>query len=96
MSFLSVVHFRIQPQIEALLDQVEGEEIPPDIAAQLFPLRSRRKKLAGFCLFFVIMLVMLGLQVFGTFDPLLIGVLTVVAALFAWRVYKTNIPYGWV
>lgn len=96
MSFLSIVHFGIQPRIEALLDQVRGEEIPPDIAAQLLPLRSRRKKLAGFCLFFVIMLVMLGLQVFGPFPPLHIGVLTVLAALFAWRVYKTYIPYGWV
>ncbi len=96
MSFLSIVHFGIQPRIEALLDQVQGEEIPPDIAAQLLPLRSRRKKLAGFCLFFVIMLVMLGIQVFGPFPPLHIGMLTVLAALFAWRVYKTNIPYGWV
>ena len=49
MSFLSIVHFGVQPRIEALLDQVEGEYIPADIAAELLPLRSRRKKLAGFC-----------------------------------------------
>ena len=56
---LSYVHFRIQPRIEAVLAQVQGEEIPPALAEQLLPWRSRRKKLAGFCLFFVITLVLL-------------------------------------
>ncbi len=93
---LSYVHFRIQPRIEAVLAQVQGEEIPSALVAQLLPWRSRRKKLAGFCLFFVITLVLLGLQVFVRFHPLLTGLLIVLAAVFSWRVYKTNIPYGWV
>ena len=93
---LSYVHFRIQPRIEAVLAQVQGEEIPSALAEQLLPWRSRRKKLAGFCLFFVITLVLLGLQVFVRFHPLLTGLLLVLAAVFSWRVYKTSIPYGWV
>ena len=93
---LSYVHFGIQPRIEALLAQVEGGEIPPAIADQLLPWRSRRKKLAGFCLFFVITLVLLGLQVFVRFDLALTGLLILLAAVFSWRVYKTNIPYGWL
>lgn len=93
---LSYVHFRIQPRIEALLAQVQGEEIPTALAAELLPWRSRRKKLAGFCLFFVISLVLLGLQVFARFHPFLTGLLLSLAAVFSWRVYKTNIPYGWV
>jgi hypothetical protein len=93
---LSYVHFGIQPRIEALLAQVEGGEIPPAIAGQLLPWRSRRKKLAGFCLFFVITLVLLGLQVFVRFDLTLTGLLILLAAVFSWRVYKTNIPYGWL
>lgn len=93
---LSYVHFGIQPRIEALLAQVQGQEIPPGIAEQLIPWRSRRKKLAGFCLFFVITLVLLGLQVFVRFDLVLTGLLLLLAALFSWRVYKTNIPYGWI
>jgi hypothetical protein len=93
---LSYVHFGIQPRIEALLAQVEGGEIPPAIADQLLPWRSRRKKLAGFCLFFVITLVLLGLQVFVRFDLPLTGLLILLAAVFSWRVYKTNIPYGWL
>jgi len=93
---LSYVHFRIQPRIEALLAQVQGEEILPALAEQLLPWRSRRKKLAGFCLFFVITLVLLGLQVFVRFHPLLTGLLILLAGAFSLRVYKSNIPYGWV
>jgi hypothetical protein len=93
---LSYVHFGIQPRIEGLLQQVQGDEIPPAIAGQLLPWRSRRKKLAGFCLFFVITLVLLGLQVFVPFNPLLTSLLILLAAVFSWRVYKSNIPYGWI
>jgi hypothetical protein len=96
MALLSYVHFGIQPRIEALLDQVHGEEIPSSVAGQLLPWRSRRKKLAGFCLFFVIVLVLLGLQVSGPFHPLLNALLILVAGGFSWRVYKTHIPYGWI
>lgn len=92
---LSYVHFGIQPRIEALLAQVQGPEIPPDIGAKISPWRARRKKLAGFCLFFVITLVLLGLQVYAGFDLRLTALFVVLAALFSWRVYKTNIPYGW-
>lgn len=92
---LSYVHFGIQPRIETLLGQVQGDEIPSSIAAQLLPWRSRRKKIAGVCLFFVITLVLLGLQVYAGLDLLLTGLFVALAALFSWRVYKTNIPYGW-
>jgi uncharacterized membrane protein YqjE len=56
----------------------------------------RRKKLAGFCLFFVITLVLLGLQVFVQFNLTTTALLLALAALFSWRVYKSPIPYGWV
>ena len=92
---LSYVHFGLQPHIEALLGQVQGSEIPPEIVQQVLPWRVRRKKLAGFCLFFVITLVLLGLQVYVRFDLLLTGLLLLLAALFSWRVYKTPIRYGW-
>ena len=93
---LSYVHLGIQPRIEALLAQVQGAEIPAEIMEQLLPWRARRKKLAGVCLFFVITLVLLGLQVYARFHPLLTGLLLLLTALFSWRVYRTNIPYGWV
>ena len=93
---LSYVHLGVQPRIEALLSQVQGNEIPPEILQKIVPWRVRRKKLAGFCLFFVITLVLLGLQVFVQFNLLTTALLLALAALFSWRVYKSPIPYGWV
>ncbi|MBI4444079.1 MAG: hypothetical protein HY649_11990 [Acidobacteria bacterium] len=95
-SLLSYVHLGIQPRIEALLAQVEGTEIPAAILSQMMPWRVRRKKLAAFCLFFVITLVLLGLQVYSRFDPRLTGLLLLLAALFSRRVYKTPVSYGWI
>src|SRR4030066_2571067 len=40
-ALLSVVHFRIQPAIEAILREVEGEEIPEGVSKQMAPLRFR-------------------------------------------------------
>ena len=93
---LSYVHLGVQPRIEALLSQVQGNEIPPEILQKIVPWRVRRKKLAGFCLFFVITLVLLGLQVFVRFDPLTTTLLLALAALFSWRVYKSPVSYGWI
>ena len=93
---LSYVHLGIQPRIEALLSQVQGNEIPPEILQKIVPWRVRRKKLAGFCLFFVITLVLLGLQVFVQFNLTTTALLLALAALFSWRVYKSPISYGWV
>ena len=93
---LSYVHLGVQPRIETLLSQVQGNEIPPEILQKIVPWRVRRKKLAGFCLFFVITLVLLGLQVFVRFDPLTSALLLALAALFSWRVYKSPVSYGWI
>ncbi|MBI2460105.1 MAG: hypothetical protein HYV61_01015 [Candidatus Rokubacteria bacterium] len=95
MGLLSVVHFSIQPRIDRLLSRADGETIPQPIAAEIAPLRLRRKRLASVCLFLVIITVLLGLQVFSAFWAPLTVVLVVLAALFAWRVYKTPVPYGW-
>jgi hypothetical protein len=92
---LSVVHFYIQPRIDGLLRQVEGDAIPQAVAAQMAPLRLKRKRLAAFCLFLVIVTVMLGLQVSLRYPVWLTAVLIAGAALFAWRVYSSRILYGW-
>ncbi len=95
MGLLSVVHFSLQPGIDRLLAQAQGEAIPQPIAAQIAPLRLRRKRLASVCLFLVIVTVLLGLQVFSPFWAPVTVMLILGAALFAWRVYRTPIPYGW-
>ena len=95
MVLLSIVHLRIQPGIEKLLSQVEGQEIPQEIAARLVPLRITRKRLAASCLFIVILTVLLGLQVIVRFGAGLTGLLIILAAVFSWRVYKSPVRFGW-
>ncbi len=92
---LSWVTVGIQPRIDGLLEQVQGETIPQDVATQVAPLRGLRKRLAATCLFLVIVTVLLGLQVFSPFNPVITIGLILLAALFAWRVYRTPVPYGW-
>jgi hypothetical protein len=99
--FLAIVvihnyaYFSLQRPINRLLAQVKSDPVPEAIAAQIRPLRVRRKKLAGFCLFFVLVTILLGLQVYVRFSPILTAVLIVVVMLFTWRAFKSLIPYGW-
>ena len=95
-ALLSVVTFALQPRIDRLLTQVTGDAIPQEIAAQLGPIRLRRKRLAATCLFLVISTVLLGLQVSVPFGAPLNALLLLLASVFAWRVYSTPIPYGWL
>ena len=97
MGLLSYVHFSLQPKIESLLSGISPEAIvPDDFAARLKPYRVRRKKLATFCLFLVITIIILGLQVYSTFSPILTIALIGLAAIFAFRVNKTLIRFGWI
>jgi len=97
MALLSVVHFKLQPKIESfLVDLDESSEIPEGLAATLKPYRVKRKLLATFCLFLVLTSIILGMQVYTTFDLYLNVILIGFAALFSWRVNKTLILFGWV
>ena len=97
MGLLSYVHFSLQPKIEALLSGVGPETIIPDgFASQLKPYRIRRKKLATFCLFIVVTIIILGLQVYGHFRPILTIALIVLAGIFALRTNKTLLRFGWI
>src|SRR5574337_457165 len=96
MGLLSVVHLSLQPGIDRSLASATGDAISPSVAAVVGPLRLRRKRLAATCLFLVTSAVLLGLQVYTPFAASLTAILIVAAVLFAWRVYRTPIPYGWV
>jgi len=94
---LSYVHFNLQPGIEKLLAGINpGAEIPESQLAGLKTLRARRKRLATFCLFVVIIIIILGLQVYTAFSPALTLGLIAAAGLFAWRVNKSLIRFGWL
>jgi uncharacterized membrane protein len=97
MGMLSYVHFSLQPKIEKILEGIGPEsEIPENIVPQLKPYRVRRKKMATFCLFLVITIIILGLQVYTPFDPIVTIALIILAGLFSWHVSKTLIRFGWV
>jgi hypothetical protein len=97
MGLLSHVHFSLQPRIDSLVSKIGPEDAIPDgFAAQLKPYRVRRKRLATFCLFLVITAIILGLQVYAAFSPILTIVLVGMGALFALKANRTLIRFGLV
>ena len=97
MGLLSYVHFKLQPKIEKILvNQSPDAPLPDSLFSVLKTYRARRKGLATFCLFIVITIIILGLQVYGAFSPVLTIALIGLAGLFAWRVSKTLIRFGWI
>jgi len=96
LGLLTVVHIKIQPRIDILLSQVTEDSIPAEIAKQVGSLRLRRKRLAASCLFVLLTILILAVQLFAAFSTALTVVLVVLAALLSWRVYKVGVPHGWV
>jgi hypothetical protein len=97
MGLLSHVHFSLQPRIESLISDITPDsEIPANLVAQLKPYRVRRKWLATACLFLVITSIILGLQVSALYHPLLTIGLIILAGIFAFKVNKTLIRFGWI
>ena len=96
MGLLSYVHLSLQPSIDALLAQVTSPaDVPENFAAQLKPYRVRRKQIATVCLFLVLSAIILGLQVYSPFPLALTTTLIALAGIFAWRVNKSLIRFGW-
>jgi hypothetical protein len=97
MGLLSYVHFRLQPRIESLISDITPDsEISGDLVSQLKPYRVRRKWLATVCLFLVLTSIILGLQVYALYNPLLTIGLIILAGLFTLKVNKTLIRFGWI
>jgi len=97
MGLLSYVHFFVQPKIEAILAGLRPDSPTSEaLMNELKPYRAKRKKLATFCLFLVVTTIILGLQVYGTFHPILNIALIALAGLFALRANKTLVRFGWL
>ena len=97
MGLLSYVHFFVQPKIEAILAGLHPDSTEQEaLINTLKPYRAKRKKLATFCLFLVVTTIILGLQVYGTFHPILNIALIALAGLFALRANKTLVRFGWL
>lgn len=97
LSVLSYIHFGIQPKINALLAPLKlGEMLPDDKKPLLVRFRTRRKRLAGTCLFLVFSALLLGVRLVNPLNWIVFVILIALAGLFAWRVFKTGVRWGWV
>ena len=97
MALLSVVHFRVQPEIEKRLAEVGPDiPVPEGFAAKLKPFRVLRKRMATLCLFLVLSTIILGLQVYARFHPALTLGLITLAGFFSFRVNRSLILFGWL
>ena len=92
---ISYVHFSLQPHIDNLFEN-NKPPISDETAALIGSLRVRRKRLASVCLFVVLTIAMLGVQVWAPLPLWLTGALVAAIAIFTWRAYKTVTPYGWL
>jgi len=97
MGLLSYVHFSLQPKIDSFFKDITAEtKVPDNFLATVKPLRVLRKNMATVCLFLVITTIILGMQVYVVFSWQLNLILIGFAALFAYRVNKTLILFGWI
>lgn len=85
----------IQPKIDRLLAQVNGDPIPDEIVGQVRPLRLLRKKITTVCFFDVLVLIILGVQLARPLPAAGILAFVLLAALFTARAFKTTIRHGW-
>ncbi len=65
-------------------------------ARQVAKYRFRRRWMAAMCLWYVLMAVILGVQVWTSFGRNFILTAAVIAALFVWRTYKGLSPWGFI
>jgi hypothetical protein len=72
MGTVSYVHFKLQPKIESFLAVIKTDhEVPGTIFLKLKPYRILRKWITAFYLFLVISAIILGIQVYAPFNPIL-------------------------
>jgi len=95
-SFLSYIHFGLQPKIETILSALKPDGLlPEEVKPKLVVLRMRRKKFSGVCLFLVLTSLLAGAKLTLGLSPIIFFIFVVLSALFAWRAYKVPLPRGW-
>ncbi|MFQ5977313.1 MAG: hypothetical protein ACE5OZ_04170 [Candidatus Heimdallarchaeota archaeon] len=95
MGLLSYVVYVLQPKIDNLFSllQTEGDE---NLTKQLNALRGQRKRFAATCLSVLLATIIFAVQINETLPLEINAILLGLAVLFSYRVYLSNIPYGWV
>ncbi|KHO54815.1 MAG: hypothetical protein J4478_04010 [Candidatus Diapherotrites archaeon] len=93
MGLLSYVVFFVQPKIDNLFVELKKGS---DVGSKINALRLKRKKFAATCLFVLLAIIIFAVQIREPLSLIMNAILIVLVALFSYRVYKTNIQYGWV
>jgi hypothetical protein len=97
MGTISYVHFKLQPKIESFLTALStGSELSDNFILALKPYRVMRKWMTSFYLFLVIAAIVLGIQVYATFNPVLTIILIGIAGIFSIKADKILIRFGWI
>lgn len=97
MGTVSYVHFKLQPKIESFLSVIKTDrELPDSIFLKLKPYRLVRKWITAFYLFLVISAIVLGIQVYAPFNPLLTIILIAISGLFSLRADRILLRFGWI
>jgi hypothetical protein len=97
MGAITYVQFKLQPKIESFLTHfTSGSDIPDEFILKLKPYRILRKWMTTVYLFLIIAAIVLGIQVYGTFNPILTIILISIAALFSLKADKILIRFGWI
>lgn len=96
MGLLSYIHFSLQPHLDQLFESAPSVPITGELVGRITALRLRRKRIAATCLFLVMTLILLGLQVYARLPVTLTILLLVAAAVFVWNAFRARIPYGWI
>jgi hypothetical protein len=95
IGLLSYVHTVLQPKIDVLFAQAGDGPMPPEIAESIGPLRKLRTRFATTCLFCVLVIALLAVQVWVMFPLWLNGVLFLAIVVFVWRTFNSYMQYGW-
>lgn len=96
VTFLSYIHFGVQPKIEKVLSEIKPDSLLPDSEKpKLITLRTRRKRFSAMCLFLVLTALLAGTRLTLGLTPLILFIFVALSALFAYRAYKVPIPKGW-
>lgn len=97
MGAITFVEFKLQPKIESFLNALtSGSKIPDDLYLILKPYRVLRKWMTTIYLFLIISAIVLGIQVYAIFNPILTVILIVIAGLFSLKADKIFIRFGWI
>ena len=95
MGLLSYVVFVIQPKIDDLFTELKNRN-DKETVDKINRLRSKRTKFAATCLFILLTTIVFAVQIREPLSLPINVALLVLAALFTYRVRKSNTPYGWV